>query len=85
LRVFKQNCSKEEASDKTLPYTCYLVTYTVDGKETYDLAISTKQVEMFDYYWDLYKKDFIGWVQSDGRMNPKLWQDPSKKKPTKTK
>ena len=62
------------------------MTYTVDGKETHDLALSSKQVEMFDYYWDLYKKDFIGWVQSEGRANPKLWQDPTKKKPAaKTK
>ena len=41
---------------------------------------------MFDYYWDLYGKDFVGWKQSEGRSNPKLWQDPNQKdKKKKTK
>ena len=86
MKVFQQNCDPGDAEDRTLPYTCYLVEYKVDGKETYDLVISSKKVEMFDYYWDLYGKDFVGWKQSEGRSNPKLWQDPNQKdKKKKTK
>ena len=51
----------------------------------YDIAIGDKAVDLFDYYYDLYKKDFIKFTQSEGRINPKLWKDPSQKKKTKRK
>ena len=86
MKVLYENCDKEKANDTSLPYTAYLVTYKVDGKERYDVTISQKKVELFDNYYDLYKKDFVTFVQSKGNINPRLWQDPSEaKKPTKKK
>jgi hypothetical protein len=35
-----------------------------------------KAVDLFDYYYDLYGKDFIEFKQAEGRVNPKLWVDP---------
>ena len=31
MKILKQDCKKDEAQDKTLPYTCYLIIYKVDG------------------------------------------------------
>ena len=45
------------------------------------------QVEMFDYYYDKYKKDFKWFKQSQGIVNPKLWknQQEADKKETKNR
>ena len=85
MKVIKENCKLEDAEDTSLPYTAYIVTYKVDGEERYDLTIAGKAVDLFDYYYDLYKKDFVKFTQSEGRINPKLWNDPSQKKKTKRK
>jgi len=39
-----------------------------------DITISQKKVEIFDHYYDKYKKDLINIVQSKGTANPKLWK-----------
>ena len=80
LKVLKKDCRPEDAKDSSLPYTCYLVTYKEDGHTKHDLVVGKKKVEIFDYYWDLYRHDFVTMEQSDGRMNPKLWNDPNAKK-----
>ena len=85
MKVIKENCDPKDAQDKSLPYTAYLVEYKVDGKERYDISIAQKAVDLFDYYYDLYKKDFVKFTQSEGRINPKLWNDPSQKKKPKRK
>ena len=85
ITVLKQNCDPKDAKDPKLPYTAYLVEYKVDGKVCYDISLSQKTVELFDYYYDLYKKDFVKFSQSEGRINPKLWNDPTKQKKPKRK
>ena len=85
MRIIKENCTKEDADDTKLPYTCYLVTYKVDGEERHDLSIAGKAADLFDYYYDLYKKDFVTFKQSAGRINPTLWNDGQKEKPKKKK
>lgn len=82
MRILHRNCDPELANDRSLPYTCYLVKYMVDGAFVYDLVVANKRVDIFDYYWDLYREDLIEFTQSEGRVNPKLWQDPSSKKET---
>ena len=73
INVLKQDCKLEESKDKTLPYTAYLVTYKVDGENKYDLTVANKEADLFDYYYDLYKKDFVTFKQSGGIANPKTW------------
>ena len=80
VKILKQDCRKDEANDKSLPYTCYLVVYKVDGVEKYDLAMASKQVDLFDYYYDLYKENFVSMMQSEGRVAPGMWVDPAEKK-----
>ena len=86
IKVLKANCDPKDAADKSLPYTAYLVEYKQDGKPVYDIAIGDKAVDLFDYYYDLYKKDFVTFKQAAGRINPTLWNDPkAAKKPSKKK
>ena len=79
MKILKQDCRKDEANDKSLPYTCYLVVYKVDGVEKYDLAMASKQVDLFDYYYDLYKENFVSMMQAEGRVAPNMWRDPAEK------
>jgi hypothetical protein len=78
MKIIHHNCDPSVANDRTLPYTAYLVTYKIDGTISYDLVIANKKIEIFDYYWDRYRNDLIGFKQSEGRVNPKLWSPPKK-------
>ena len=74
MKFVKQNCDPSDAENRSLPYTCYLVEYKMDGAICYDLVIPRNKTELFDWYWDRYREDFIGFKQSEGRLNPKLWE-----------
>jgi hypothetical protein len=83
MRILHQNCDPNLAKDRGLPYNAYLVTYEIDGAIAYDLVIPDKQIEIFDYYWDRYREGLKGWKQSEGRVNPKLWDSPAKEQKKK--
>jgi hypothetical protein len=83
MKILHQNCDPSIAKDRGLPYNAYLVTYEIDGALAYDLVIPDKQIEIFDYYWDRYREGLKGWKQSEGRVNPKLWDSPSKEQKKK--
>ena len=85
MKVLKENCTLEDAQDTKLPYTAYLVQYKVDGKDRYNLSVATKAVDLFDYYYDLYKKDFVSFRQAEGRVPPARWRDPNEPVPPKKK
>lgn len=81
MKFLHQKCDPELANDRNLPYTAYIVTYEEDGEVSYDIVICNKKVEIFDYYWDKYRKGLIGFKQTEGRVNPKLWgYEPKEKK-----
>lgn len=73
MKILHQDCNPELANDRTLPYTAYLVKYKDDGAIKYDLVVSGKKTDIFDYYWDRYRHDLLSFTQSEGRVNPKLW------------
>ena len=79
VRVLHQDCDPSLAQDPGLPYTSYLVEYLQDGMTKFDIVIGNKKVDIFDHYWDNYRNDFVTMNQTEGRVNPKLWNDPSKK------
>jgi hypothetical protein len=85
LKFIAKECDPSLAQDRSLPYTAYLVEYLQDGLTKFDIVSSTKQVEIFDYYWDLYRYDFIKMTQTEGRISPKLWVDPNEPKKGKKK
>ena len=66
MKVIKENCKLEDGQDTKLPYTCYIVTYKVDGEERHDLTMATKAADLFDYYYDLYKTLFYLYQEIQG-------------------
>ena len=79
ITILHEDCDKESFQDTTLPYTTYLVEYKLDGTVRYDLVNCKKMIDIFDHYWDHYRHDFINMTQTEGRVNPKMWNDPNKK------
>ena len=85
LNILKENCDPNKDNNSALPYNAYLVQYKAGEEETrWDLAMAYKMSEIFDHYYDKYK-NVLAIVQSEGRVTPKLWNDPTKKPPTKKK
>ena len=81
IRVLQEDCDPELGEDKSLPYTCYLITYKdKEGNIKYDLAVGNKQVDIFDHYWDKYRDNFVTMTQSKGAVNPKMWNAPGTEK-----
>ena len=82
LKVINADCDPALSEDTSLPSNAYLVEYIQDEVTHFDIVTCQKTVEIFDEYYDKYKKDLINITQTEGRINPKLWgySSPSKKK-----
>ena len=82
LKVINADCDPTLSEDKSLPSNAYLVEYIQDEVTHFDIVTCQKMVEIFDEYYDKYKKDLINITQTEGRINPKLWgyNSPDKKK-----
>ena len=79
--ILHEDCDPTVAKDKKLPYSSYLVEYMKEGRIAYDVTMTVKESDLFDMYYDFYKKDFKSFKQTDGRIKPSLWnQSKSKKK-----
>ena len=84
VTVIAEKCDPKAADDKTLPYTAYLIQYEHEGKIEYDIAMGQKAVDIFDHYYDKYKKGFKWLRQSGGTQKPNLWNNaPPKRKKKK--
>ncbi len=79
LKVIKEDCDPNVDNNRDLPNNAFIVTYRRDGAEHFDLVAAAKQSEIFDSYYDKYKKDFVTMQQSEGRVSPKLWGNPPPK------
>ena len=91
ITIIHENCDVVAANDKQLPNTAYLVTYKKEDKVLYDIAMSSNLEDIFDHYYDKYKKDFVTMKQAEGQIRPNLWNDrrkeaepPKKKRKRKT-
>ena len=85
MNIIHEKCDPKLAEDKKLPYTAYLVQYEVEGKETYDIAMGSGQVEIFDHYYDKYKKGFKWLKPTQGTMRPNLWNQAAPKRKKRKK
>lgn len=83
IRMIHEDCNEEYKNDRTLPNSSYLVSYSVDKVIHYDIVSSNKRVDIFDYYWDLYRSEFLGYQQTEGRADPRSWTPSEKQKKTK--
>ncbi len=75
MKILFENCDPDKANDRELPNNSFLVEYKVDSDaaSSYDIAAAAKQSEIFDHYYDRYKKGFVTMNQTEGRINPKLY------------
>ena len=85
MNILHEDCDPTLAKDTKLPYNTYVVEYTKENRIAYDITMSSSAVEVFDSYYDKYKKDFKFLKQTSGRVNPKLWNQPKAKPPKKPK
>tara|TARA_B100001094_G_scaffold7450_1_gene6667 strand:+ start:2538 stop:2828 length:291 start_codon:yes stop_codon:yes gene_type:complete len=85
MRVIHEKCDPKLADDRKLPYTAYLVQYEVEGNPNYDIAIGDSQVEIFDHYYDKYKKSLKWLKQTQGTVRPNLWNQPAPKRKKRKK
>ena len=79
-KIIHKDCDPTLCQDRSLPYTAFMIEYVEGGTTKFDIASGGKQVDIFDDYWDKYRHDFRNMIQTEGRVNPKLWQDPKTKK-----
>ena len=82
MRVIHEKCDPKLAEDRKLPYTAYLIQYEHEGKIEHDIAMGQKAVDIFDHYYDKYKKGFKWLKQAGGTLRPNLWnaKPPQRKK-----
>ena len=84
-QILLDKTSLEKANDKSFPTDAYLVWYNVDGNELLDVTRSSKQVNIFDMYYDKYGKNLKRSEYGLGAGNPTQWgyKPPEKKKTRK--
>ncbi len=73
IRILNEDCDPSLASNQSLPNNSFLVEYAVEGLAKFDLVMSNKKVDIFDHYWDKYKSDLNNIIQTEGNINPKLY------------
>lgn len=78
--VLFSDCDPSQADDTGLPTNAYLVEYVQGETSHYDIVMSSKKVDIFDHYWDKYKKDLLNITQTEGRIRPNLYGEGKKKK-----
>ncbi len=83
MNILHEDCDPTLAKDTKLPYNTYCIEYTKEDRIAYDIAMAHTAVEVFDTYYDKYKKDFKTLKQTEGRVNPKLWNIQKEAKPPK--
>ena len=73
MKILFENCDPERAEDRELPNNSFLVEYKVDGGATssYDIAAAAKQSEIFDHYYDKYKKGCLLYTSPSPRDRQK--------------
>jgi len=76
-----------KAQDTNFPTDAHLVWYNLDGQEHLDLTRCSKRTDLFDMYYDRFKKDGLQSISyGNGTIKPNLWgyqTIPTKKKKRK--
>ena len=84
MNILHTECNPDMAKDRKLPYNSYLVCYMGEDQVLkHDIAISGTAVELFDSYYDKYKKGFQWFKQTEGRVTPALWKSQNQPEPPK--
>ena len=80
-QILLERTTLQQANDKSLPRDAFNVWYNVDGNELLDVTRSGKQANVFDMYYDKYKKNLKRIEYGFGTINPTQWgYKPTEKK-----
>ena len=72
--VLQEKTSHQMANDKSLPSDAKLITYVYNGQTYMDLTRSSKDVRLFDLYYDTYGPGAVQKIEFGyGSVNPKTW------------
>jgi len=71
--ILHERCKKEDSKNNQLPSDSYLITYTIDESTCYDIVRTSKQVNVFDMYYDKFKDSLQSIEWTNGRISPRLW------------
>ena len=75
----------EQVNTKDAPRDAKIIKYKINGEMHYDLTKPSKNVKLFDMYWDKFREDFVGWDFGNGGVNPKSWRYQPKTSKSKSK
>ena len=78
--ILFKDCDPSQSKDTELPTNSFLIEYLQGETTHFDIVMSSKKVDIFDHYWDKYKKDLLNITQTEGRINPKLYRYTNKEK-----
>ncbi len=81
--ILLEKTTEDKARDKKFPSDACIIRYTVDGTKLIDVTRSSKQVNIFDLYYDKYGKGALQAIEwGYGTVNPSQWgyKQPEKKK-----
>ena len=65
IKVIQSDCDPTMAQDKSLPNNAYLVEYLQGEISKFDIVMAGKTSDIFDEYYDKYKKDFLNMTQAE--------------------
>lgn len=71
--IIQEKCNPEDANNFNLPNDSYLISYSCNEAECFDIARSSRKTNIFDMYWDKFGKNLKNIEHTQGRVNPKLW------------
>ena len=80
--IIVENGSYEDVNTTQAPSDAYIIKYTYEDKERFDLTRGTK-VKLFDMYWDKFKGGIKSIAYGNGSIKPNLWGYQSPKAPKK--
>ena len=70
--IIVENGSYEDVNTTQAPSDAYIIKYTYEDKERFDLTRGTK-VKLFDMYWDKFKDGIHSIAYGSGTIKPNLW------------
>ena len=85
MDILHEKCEKDKATDKKLPTDSFLVTYKVEDEIRYDVTRAGSVNEIFDHYYDKYKKALKWLKPTQGTVRPNLWNQPAPKRKKRKK
>ena len=80
--IIIENGSYEDVNTKHAPSDAYIIKYTHEDKDCFDLTRGTK-IKLFDMYWDKFKSGIKSIAYGSGTIKPILWGYQSPKPPKK--